>query len=131
MLEQGRKLASEEGIDNIVFARADVEKLPFRDEFFDAACCSGALHLFSDTIKALKEISRVLKPGSSLAVMTFVRRRFFKYRRIYEHIEKEHRVHVFQSSELAGCLGAAGFEDFKPEIYGSMLLFSATKIRQR
>lgn len=127
MLEQARKRAEKEGLDNILLARADVENLPFPNEFLDAACCSGALHLFPDTVKALTEIARVLKAGSPLAVMTFTRRRFLKYRRVYEHLRKSHSIHVFELTELERWLGEAGFKDFKPEIYGSMLLFSANK----
>ncbi len=128
MLEQARKLAKKACLNNIILARADVEKLPFPDQFFDAACCSGALHLFPDTVKAFKEISRVLKPESPLAVMTFTRRRFLKYKRVYEHLKKSHGAYIFELNELATWLEEAGFKDFRPEIYGSMLLFSTRKI---
>ena len=127
MLEQARKLSEGEGLNNIVLSRADVEKLPFADDFFDAACCAGALHLFPDTVKALKEIARVLKPEGPLAVMTFTRRRFLKYRFVYEHLKKDHGASIFEIDELAEWLEEAGFKDFKPEIYGSMLLFSTRK----
>jgi len=128
MLEQASELAKKAGLNNIILARADVEKLPFPNQFFDAACCSGALHLFPDTVKALKEIVRVLKPESPLAVMTFARRRFLKYKPIYEHLKNSHGAYVFELNELATWLKEAGFKDFKPEIYGSMLLFSTKKI---
>jgi len=128
MLEQARKLAEKEGLNNIVLSRADVEKLPFPDHFFDAAYCAGALHLFPDTVKALREIARVLKPESPLAVMTFTRRRFLKYKWVYEHLKKDHGAYIFELNELAKWLAEAGFKDFKPEIYGSMLLFSTRKI---
>lgn len=127
MLEQAGKLAKKASL-NILLARADVEELPFTDQFFDAACCSGALHLFPDTVKALKEISRVLKPESPLAVMTFTRRRFLKYKRVYEHLKKSHGAYIFELNKLAAWLEEAGFKDFKPEIHGSMLLFSTRKI---
>ena len=128
MLEQARKLAEKEGLNNIVLSRAEVEKLPFTDRFFDAACCAGALHLFPDTVKALREVARVLKPDSPLAVMTFTRRRFLKYKFVYEHLKKDHGAHIFELDELTKWLEEAGFEDFNPEIYGSMLLFSGRKI---
>jgi len=130
MLEQARKLAEKAGLNNIILARADVEKLPFPDQFFDAACCSGALHLFPNTVKAFKEISRVLKPESPLAVMTFTRRRFLKYKRVYEHLKKSHGAYIFELTELATWLEETGFKDFKPEIYGSMLLFGTRKMSE-
>lgn len=127
MLEQARKLAEKEGLNNIVLSRADVETLPFPDRFFEAACCSGALHLFPDTVKALREIARVLELGSPLAVMTFTRRRFLKYRWVYEHLKKDHGAQIFETDELARLTEKAGFKDFISEIYGSMLLFSAKR----
>lgn len=51
------------------FLRADAQKLPFRDESFDAAISLAVLQLIPDPAAALAEIGRVLKPGSRLAVM--------------------------------------------------------------
>jgi len=71
MLRQGAAYVTQEGIGNIQFARATVETLPFRNSFFNLALCGGALHLFPDTVVALREIGRVMKSGALLAVMTF------------------------------------------------------------
>ena len=51
------------------FLRADAQKLPFRDESFDAAISLAVLQLIPDPAAALGEIARVLKPGGRLAVM--------------------------------------------------------------
>ena len=51
------------------FLRADAQKLPFRDETFDAAISVAVLQLVPDPAAALAEIARVLKPGGRLAVM--------------------------------------------------------------
>ena len=64
MLKRGVILARREHVANIRFARAQVEALPFGNETFDAAICSGSLHLFADTVLALREIGRTLKSGS-------------------------------------------------------------------
>jgi SAM-dependent methyltransferase len=127
MLEKGTSLANKNKIFNIEFVRANVEKIPFLNNFFDGACCSGALHLFPDTFVALKEIARVIKPNCPLAVMTFTRRRFLKYKFIYDHIKKNHGATIFDLNELNIILKRAGFKDFKPKVFGSMLLFSAKK----
>ena len=127
MLNKAKKIAYEQNIKNIELARAKVERLPFPNEYFDAACCSGALHLFPDTVQALKEISRVLKPRSSFTVMTFIRKRFFKNEFIYKHLKDKHGATVFDITELKNWLEISGFEDFKPKIYGSMILFSVKK----
>jgi ubiquinone/menaquinone biosynthesis C-methylase UbiE len=52
-----------EGIKNINFIIADVHKLPFPDEYFDLVVCKDSFHQFSNPIKAIKEMYRVLKPG--------------------------------------------------------------------
>jgi SAM-dependent methyltransferase len=127
MLEEGINLAFKNNIYNIEFIRANVEKIPFPNNFFDGVCCSGALHLFPDTIMALKEIARVLKPNCVLAVMTFTRRRFLKYKFIYDHIKKNHGAIIFDLNELNILLKRAGFKDFKPKVFGSMLIFSVKK----
>jgi len=127
MLNKAKKNAHEQNIKNIELARAKVEKLPFPNEYFDAACCSGALHLFPDTLSALKEISRVLKAGGPFAVMTFIRRRFFKNKFVYKHLKEKHGAIIFEITELKNWLEISGFEDFKPNIYGSMILFSVRK----
>jgi SAM-dependent methyltransferase len=49
---------------------AQGEALPFGNETFDAAICSGSLHLFADTVLALREIGRTLKSGSPLGIVT-------------------------------------------------------------
>ena len=71
MLRQGVAYAAKEGIRNVHFARARVEALPFEDGLFDATLCCGSLHLFADTVVALREMARVMKPGAVLSVFTF------------------------------------------------------------
>ena len=86
MLQQGAAYTAKEGIPNMHFARARVEALPFEDGVFDAALCCGSLHLFTDTVIALREIARVMKPGAILSVFTFTagRRGILKFRRMRE-----------------------------------------------
>lgn len=51
------------------FIRADAQRLPFRDEVFDAVVSLAALQLIPDPAAALAEMARVLKPGARVAVM--------------------------------------------------------------
>ena len=84
------------GIPNIHFSRSKVEKLPFPDDHFNAAFCGGALHLFPDTVAALREIGRTMKAGAPLVVMTFIvsNRDILRSRRIREHAQKDYRVNT-------------------------------------
>jgi ubiquinone/menaquinone biosynthesis C-methylase UbiE len=48
--------------------RSDVAKLPFDDHSFTTAFCQQGLQFFSEKVKALTEIKRVLKPDGRLYV---------------------------------------------------------------
>ncbi len=129
MLLQGAAYAAKEGIANMHFARARVEALPFEDQFFDAVICCGSLHLFTDTAVALGEMARVVKPGGVLSVFTFTAgdAGILKYRRVREWSLRKHGLHVFELPEMERYLAASKFEDFRPEVSGSILTFSARR----
>jgi SAM-dependent methyltransferase len=129
MLRRGLHYVKRDRLRNVHFARARVEALPFAADLFDAAICAGSLHLFPDTLLALREISRTMKHEAPLAVMTFASGTagILKYRRIRDHVKKEHGFHIFEFPELDRYLAEAGFENFRPRAYGSILVFSARK----
>jgi ubiquinone/menaquinone biosynthesis C-methylase UbiE len=129
MLRQGMAYCTEEGIANMRFARARVEALPFADGIFDAALCCGSLHLFTDTVAALREIARVTRPGAILAVFTFTAGRsgalrFPKFR----EWSRRHGLHIFELPAMEQYLADSGFADFRPEVFGSVLTFTARRI---
>src|ERR1035438_3470258 len=112
---------------NVHCARARGESLPFEDGLFDAVLCCGSLHLFADTLIALREMARVMKPAAILSVFTFAAGRggILKFRRVREWSLKNHGLHVFDLAEMEQYLTASGFEDFHPEVSGSILTFRA------
>lgn len=61
------------------FVQANAEALPFCDHSFDCVCSMGVLHHTPNTVAAIREIRRVLKPGGRLIVM-FYHRDSFLYR---------------------------------------------------
>jgi len=127
MLRQGAAFAAAAGIANLHFARARVEALPFGDASFDAVICCGSLHLFTDTVAALKEMARVMKPGAALAAFTFTPGAggLLKYESFRRRARTRQGLHVFTLDELGGDLAAAGFEDFRPQVAGSVVVFGA------
>lgn len=128
MLRQGAAYTAKEGTP-MHFARARVEALPFQDRLFDATLCCGSLHLFADTVTALREMARVMKPEAILSVFTFTAGRggILKFRGVREWSRRKHGLHVFELPEMELYLTAAGFKDFQPKVSGSILTYSARK----
>jgi ubiquinone/menaquinone biosynthesis C-methylase UbiE len=61
--------AQAKGFPAIVrFAQADVVAIPLGDNSVDLAICNSAFPHFDDKVKALKEITRVLKNSGRLAI---------------------------------------------------------------
>jgi SAM-dependent methyltransferase len=59
------------GVDNIDFLEMDAEHLQFADNSFDAVTNAYGLMFCPDTLGALKEAHRVLKPGGRCALVTW------------------------------------------------------------
>lgn len=129
MLRQGKALTSRGGIHNVHFARALAEALPFPEGCFDGALCGVALHLMADPLHSLREIARILKPGAPLAATTIIAgdSGLFKFRAFREHIRRAHGMHVFTVTELSRLTAQAGFQDFQPHVFGSLVAFRVRK----
>lgn len=69
MLEQTAGLATSRGHANVDTAEADAEALPFADARFDLVSCRIAPHHFTDVPRFIAEVARVLKPGSTFALV--------------------------------------------------------------
>jgi SAM-dependent methyltransferase len=123
-LRQGMVNIARDGTSSIRLARARVEELPFEDAVFDGVICAGSLHLFPDTIVALREIARTMKADAPLAVTTFVAGNALLTRLM---IRREN-MHVFQIPDLQHYLAEGGFEGFEPKLDGTFLTFTARKV---
>jgi ubiquinone/menaquinone biosynthesis C-methylase UbiE len=69
MLNAAHTVATERCLNNIVFEPADAEALPYPDGRFDLVTCRIAAHHFGDAGQAVREMSRVCKPGGRVAVI--------------------------------------------------------------
>lgn len=67
MLEVAVENAVKKGISNYETIACDVCELPFEDETFDAISCRFGFMFFPDMLLAVKEMTRVLKPGGKIA----------------------------------------------------------------
>ena len=63
MLAVAQENARKAGLTNISFQQADAHSLPFPERHFDVVTCRFGVFYFADSIEALREILRVLKPG--------------------------------------------------------------------
>jgi SAM-dependent methyltransferase len=126
-LQQGRINITREGVSGVRLGRASVEQLPFESAVFDGAICGGALHLFPDTLRALREIGRTMKVGAPLAVTTFVAGDSLLSRLI----KRRKNMHVFDLPKLQQYLSEAGFEGFESTLDGAFIMFKTRKAMSR
>lgn len=68
MIDQAIENAVDEGVENVVFIRGDIEDLPFADGIFDGVMSNCVINHARDKKKAYSEIQRILRPGGRFAV---------------------------------------------------------------
>lgn len=83
MLNIGRSKAAKRGIHGVRFSEGSAESLPFATGSFDAVTVGFGVRNFSDPDKGLREMYRVLKPGSPAVVLEFSRPRSFPIQQLY------------------------------------------------
>lgn len=71
MLRIADTKAREAHLTGIEYINGDAENLCLRDGIFDVVTCNFGIFYFPDQTKAIKEISRVLKPGGELVFSTY------------------------------------------------------------
>lgn len=67
MAAAAQRAASASGAARIAYLAADMRRLPFTDDAFDAALCRFGFMFAPDPAAAFREASRVLLPGGTLA----------------------------------------------------------------
>jgi demethylmenaquinone methyltransferase/2-methoxy-6-polyprenyl-1,4-benzoquinol methylase len=85
MLEAGRDRLIDRGlVNNVVYAQADAEQLPFKDESFDCVTIGFGLRNVTDKARALSSMRRVLKCGGQLLVLEFSKPSHAALRSVYD-----------------------------------------------
>lgn len=72
MLSRARALSAAHGLSNVRFCNADLVRLPFGDQSFDACHCAMALHHVERPAAAVSEMARVVRAGGQLMLSAFV-----------------------------------------------------------
>jgi SAM-dependent methyltransferase len=68
MLEKAESSRVEAGVTNAAFKAGYGENLPISDGWADVVIANGVFNLMPDKLAALREMSRVLKPGGRLQI---------------------------------------------------------------
>ncbi|WUI01656.1 methyltransferase domain-containing protein [Spirillospora sp. NBC_00431] len=110
----------------IRYVRGDAVDLPFRDESFDAVCCFGALYLFDDPWTAVDGMTRVLKPGGRLLILTSRRPSPLPAPRLGATLlRRATGFTTFGNRELTTALATRGYKSIRQRRYPLMQLVGA------
>lgn len=97
------------------FIKADAQRLPLRDNTFDAAVSTAVLQLVPDPKAALTEIARVLRPGGRLVIMVPTAGRLARYWQMLPNVG----AHAFDDDEIADILEDNGFASVRVKNLGT------------
>lgn len=70
MLKKAAKKCAE--YSNVSFEKADITSLRFEDAEFDKAVAGNVIHLLPEPDRALHELMRVVKPGGTVIIPTYI-----------------------------------------------------------
>ena len=58
--------------DNVTVEPGDITSLKYEDSSFDKAVAANVIHLLDDPSKAIAELKRVVKPGGTIIIPTYI-----------------------------------------------------------
>ncbi len=100
------KLKNKKYESNIIIKKAFLQKIPFKDNFFDLAVCTEVIEHAPDVEKGFKEMARVLRRGGRL-ILTFpneeLRRKVYPIVKLFginTDIEKEVTLFEYNPKEI-------------------------------
>jgi ubiquinone/menaquinone biosynthesis C-methylase UbiE len=113
MLDIARAKATDAGVENISFERADIAELTAVDERYDAVLGLSILHLLEDKDAVIGKVFAMLRPGGIFVSSTTCIGDTMKFFKFFAPIGKAMgllpQLDVMTSSELVASLSAAGF----------------------
>ena len=104
--------------ERVAYVRGDAQRLPFRDESFDAVCCFAALHMVAEPWTALDEMSRVLTRGGRIALLTSCRTRTPALRTWDGWVGAQTGQRMFEREEVVDALRDRGFDPVRRRVAG-------------
>ncbi|MFB6346692.1 MAG: methyltransferase domain-containing protein [bacterium] len=129
MLKKAQANTRYEGLQSeIEFLRADATALPLLDNSFSHVHCSGAFHLMQNFQQAAQNFARVLKPGGTLVLGTFLVGPGVVRPLIKQASEFVSDFHWFTREELFDLLTRTGFKVRDESILNDAVTLRAERI---
>jgi SAM-dependent methyltransferase len=126
MLRRARQRATERGIADIEFAKADARAIPIPDGDADLFLSFWGLHCYEDPAAALREAGRVVKQGGRLVGACFVSGRAARQRLMLREGRGDFG-RIGSEADVRDWLHAAGFEIAGTDRSGLYFFFSARR----
>ena len=84
MLDKGKEKIRRKGLSGkIDLVQCDSEKISFKDDSFDVAMVAFGVRNFSDPVKGLSEMRRVVRKGGLIMVLEFSKPSGFPFKQLY------------------------------------------------
>lgn len=132
MIELANETTRNNNLSNIRFERMDAEELKVNDDEYNVALCALGLMYVPNPVNALKEMYRVIKPGSRCVVAVWGNRSSCGWADIFEIVDKRVSSEVcpmFFNTGNEGMLEksfeAAGFSNITIERIHSLLHYNS------
>lgn len=128
MLSRAKAKLRKLGRSGVTFEQGDVGALPFGDGSFDLALTYNGIHCFPDPEQALRELTRVVKPGGTLRGTLVVRDAGLRFETLYRlFIRRGYFGPGCTRNQLERWLTNGNMKIREFEQSGAILLFEATK----
>jgi len=111
MVEFGKKLASQHGLENLEYRLGDIESPPIDDNSVDLAIFSQALHHAEHPQTALDSAFKLLAPGGRLVILDLLQHSFDQAKELYADTWLG-----FSEVELFKMMTKAGFKEVETTI---------------
>jgi ubiquinone/menaquinone biosynthesis C-methylase UbiE len=101
------------GLENVRFEVGDAEHLPFAAGEFDIAVCRFAFHHFENPAIVIAEMTRVCRPGGSVAIEDLIASEHSEraaYHNRFEQLRDSSHTRALPLSELTTMMASAGLE---------------------
>src|SRR6185295_14246844 len=127
MVEAARSEANRRGLKNVKFRQCTADSLPFPENSFDAVVSRLGVMFFLDSVGAMREMLRVVKPGGSLTFAVWYKSEVNPFCYLVSNVMDEHvkavadpnAPNAFRFAEpgkLADVMRQAGMTDVRDEV---------------